>query len=347
MTNNAAVSRDFWVGVDLAQDTFQVSRAARGLDVSTWHRLPQASFANTPAGLRELARWIAEQARQLDGACLGIAVEATGGLSRRFAEGLKPLHAAPVSILNPAHVKAFGQSLGQRSKNDKLDAAALAVFGAVRQPAPAAALSPAQQSLRDLDRLRQGLVEQQTAWQNSLRETANPLARRLIQQQLQLVGRQIEQLDKEIDQTIDRDPRLREHARLLDSIPGIGPRILATILAELGDLSLYERDDLVGYVGMFSREHRSGKRQRRGGGLVKGGGARVRRVLGLAAMAILRSKSPLKELDLRLQERGKEKMCALCALMRKLLLIARAVIRSGRAYDPLQAIRTQPRIIVA
>jgi transposase len=347
MMNIQSGSCDFWVGVDLAQDSFQAAWALRGLDLSAWRSLPQASFANTSAGMAALARWVAAAQHQSGGCCVGLVVEATGGLSRRFAEAAAPLQLPPVSILNPAYVKAFGQSLGQRSKNDKLDAAVLAAFGAVHQPLPAAKLTPLQERLRELDRLRQGLVEQQTAWQNSLREARDPLARKMIGQQLKLLESQIKAIEEQIDRLIDQDPDLRQQRRLLDSVPGIGPRVAATILAELGDLARYRRDALVGYVGLFSRERRSGKRQRRGGAMVKGGGARVRRVLGMAAMALMRSKCPLKEFNLRLQAAGKTKLSALVALMRKLLLIARAVVVSGQCYDPLQALRACPQKEVA
>jgi transposase len=343
-------AQDFWVGVDLAKNTFQASRAPLGVATAAWHGLPQASFANTSQGRREFARWIADQSRQLGGGrCLGIAVEATGGLSRRFEEDLAALkkNLPRPSILNPAFVKAFGKSLGQRSKNDKLDAAVLAVFGSVHKPAPAAPLSPAQQRLRELDRLRQSLVEQQTAWLNSRGEAREALALKTIDQQLKLVGEQIERLEDEMDQIIKDDPDLKRQYDLLDSVPGIGPRVAVTILAELGDLSQYRRDDLVGYVGLFAREHRSGSSVRRRGHLVKGGGARVRRCLGLAAMAVGRSKSDLKRFSLGLIEKGKTKLCALGAMMRKLLLIARAVIISGHPYDPSLATRKEHKKVMA
>lgn len=344
-----AQPRDFWVGIDLAQDSLQAACAPLGLDTRTWHRLPQASFANDAEGHRALADWIAQQARALGGGlCRGLAVESTGGLSRRLAEALSPFGPAlpTPSILNPAFVKHFGKSLGQRSKNDRLDAAVLAVYGAVHQPAPAAPLSPAQERLRELDRLRQGVVEQQTAWQNSRREARDRLALAFIDQQLELAGRQIKALDEEMDQIIKDDPELRRQHELLDSVPGIGPRVAATILAELGDLSAYRRDELVSRVGLFARENSSGKRRRRGE-LVKGGGARVRRMLGLAALAVGRSKSELKQFSGRLIEQGKAKLCALGALMRKLLLIARAVLVSGQPYNAQQALRREHKKVVA
>ena len=346
-TEKRTSAKDFWVGVDLAKETFQASRAPLGLATTAWHGLPQAAFTNTPQGHGDFAQWVARQAAQLGGRCLGIVVEATGGLSRRFAEGLAPHRLAPVSIVNPAFVKAFGASLGQRSKNDKLDAAVLAVFGAVHQPAPAAPLSPAEARLRELDRLRQGLIEQQTAWLNSRRETREALARELIDQQLELVGAQIKRLEEEMDRLIKDDPDLRRQHALLDSVPGMGPRVAATLLAELGNLSAYRRDELVGYAGLFAREFRSGTSVKRRGRLVKGGGARVRRVLGMAAMAVGRSKSELKRFNEHLLKSGKTKLCALGALMRKLLLIARAVIVSGKPYDVRQALRRQPNKEVA
>lgn len=348
MSNNASSAAGFWVGVDLAQDSLQISRAPIGLEVSLWSRLPQIALSNTAQGRDQLAGWIAAQAVALGASCRGIVVEATGGLSRRFAQALEQLGGLPpVSIVNPFFVKSFGRSLGQRSKNDKLDAAVLAVFGAVQQPAPAAALTPAQERLRELDRLRQGVVQHQTAWKNSLREARDPLARRVGEQQIKLAAKQIEELGGRIAETIAKDDDLRRQHQLLDSVPGIGPCLAATILAELGDLSAYHRDALVGYVGLFSREKRSGKRQGRGGGLVKGGGARVRRALGLAAMAVVRSNQPIKEFGLRLVARGKTKMCALTALMRKLLLIARAIVVSGKPYNPAEALREKPKRRVA
>jgi transposase len=347
-TTQAPPAQDFWVGVDLAKETFQASCAPLGLATASWQRLPQASFANIPQGHGEFAQWIEIQARGLGGGrCLGIAIESTGGLSRRFAEALAALkRPLPTpSILNPAYVKNFGKSLGQRSKNDKLDAAVLAVFGAVHRPAPAAPLSPAQQRLRELDRLRQGLVEQQTAWQNSRREAREHLAKKLIEQQLKLVGQQIVLLEEEMDQIVKDDPDLRRQYELLDSVPGIGARVAITILSELGDLSTYRRDEMVSFVGLFSRESSSGRVRRRGK-MVKGGGARVRRVLGMGAMAIGRSKSELKRFSQRLMESGKTKLCAMGAMMRKLLLIARAVIVSGKPYDARQALRMKPKMVV-
>jgi transposase len=340
---------DFWVGVDLAQATFQAACAPLGLSTASWQRLPQASFANTAEGWRGLAQWIAQQHQRLGGTCRGIAVEATGGLSRRFVQSLAGLELPVPSILNPAFVKAFGQSLGQRSKNDKLDAAVLAVFGAVHQPAPAAELTPAQARIRELDRLRQSLVQQQTAWQNSRREAREALALELIEQQLQLLADQIKRLDQQIDQTIEQDPDLRRQRELLKSVPGIGDRVAATLLAELGDLAQYGRDELVSYVGLFPREFTSGASVRRRAHLVKGGGSRVRRMLAMAAMAIVRNRNAaLVGFHQHLLEAGKSKMSALVALMRKLLLVARAVVKSAKRFDPAEATRgRQQKKVVA
>jgi transposase len=349
MNTQPTPPHDFWIGVDLAKDSFQAACAPLGLATASWRRLTQAGFENTAEGHGAFVRWIRQQALQLGGGrCRGIAVESTGGHSRRFAEALARAK-APLptpSILNPAFVKHFGKSLGQRSKNDKLDAAVLAVYGAVHQPAPAAPLSPAQERLRELDRTRQRLVEHQTSCQNSRHEAREALVRQLLEQQLELVARQIKQVEEEMEQLIKNDPDLRRHRDLLDSVPGIGPRVAATILAELGDLCAYRRDELVSYVGLFARENSSGRRRRRGE-LVKGGGARVRRMLGMAAMAIGRGKSELKQFSVRLVEQGKAKLCAMGALMRKLLLIARAVIKSDKPYDAQQAMRREHKKMVA
>ena len=349
MESQPVAAQDFWIGVDLAQDSFVAAAAPLGLATHTWRRLAQASFDNTAPGHRQFARWIAQQSQALGGGrCRGIAVESTGGHSRRFAEALARL-TPPLptpSILNPAFVKHFGKSLGQRSKTDKADAAVLAVYGAVHAPVPAAPLTPSQQRLRELDRLRQGLVQQQTAWQNSRREAREKLALEVIDKQLELVREQIKKLEEEMDQIIKEDPDLRRQQELLDSVPGIGPRVAATLLAELGDLRAYRRDELVSYVGLFARENSSGKRHRRGE-LVKGGGSRVRRVLGMAAMAIGRSKSPLQQFSARLIAQGKAKLCAMGALMRKLLLVARAVLVSGHPYDAQQALRREHKKLAA
>jgi transposase len=325
---------EFTLGLDLAQASFDAALAPQGCSVAGWRDLPHTHFELTPdspEAAQALLAWLGEVAPQ--GRCLRVVVESTGKLSRRVARALNA-HGLSVAIINPRRSKAFGHSLGVGDKTDRIDCAILGLFGLIQQPAPTPLASAANEELRELSRLRQTLVEEQTAWKNRLGEADSQAARKAIEKMLRHLGKQVEELEKQIDQLIDADPALSFQVRALRRIKGIGPVIARTLTAELGDLRQYSRAQLVALAGLFPRQFESGTSVRRRPRLAKGGGSRLRRVLYMGATSLFASTGPMREwIQIRLAQ-GQPKMAVEAMAMRKLLLIARAVMINGGHYDP-------------
>jgi transposase len=333
---SALTSNRFWLGIDLGQETFDASLAPVSSMLPEWRKLPCQSFATHADGLKQFLSWLAEQsppAAELAGVCL----ESTGGYSRRFAKQLLAL--APelpqVSIINPKRSLDFARSLGLRDKTDRIDAAVLALFGATFQPPQTPALPEEQQQLRELVRLREVLVKERDAFKNRARESDALFARKLVQRLVRQMQRDIRALEEEARKIILKDQALARDYQLLLSIKGIGPLIAWVLLAELGDLRRFTRNQLIAFAGLYPKLHQSGKITWRRPGLAKGGNAIVRKALYNGARSLFNSKdNTLKDYVDRLQERGEKPMYCLVATMRKMLLVARAVVISGKNYDP-------------
>lgn len=330
---------EFWLGIDLAEETLDVSIARADTPPAAWKDLPVQQFATTRPGLRKMVAWVKRQGRA-NGRIEGICVESTGRMSRRFADTLQALepHWPIVSIINPKRSVDFARSLGVRDKNDRIDAAILAVFGNTYGPKQTPAPAKTYRRLRELSRLRESLQTQMQGLQNNLRDNDDPFVCQSLRRCIEPLQKQIERLENEARRLVKEDPALRRDVDLLDSIKGIGFITAWVLLAELGDLRQYSRTGIVAYVGLYAREFRSGKSVHRRARLVKGGGAPVRKALYNAARSILNSKNnTLKAYADRLQAEGKTAMNCLVALMRKLLLIARSVLIHGENYDPKYA----------
>lgn len=319
----------FWAGVDLAKAAFEAALAPLSATPAERTRLEVRSFDNTAAGVLELAAWIEDS----PGECLGICVEATGGYSERFAR-MAARAGLATAIVNPARPLMFARSMGVRDKSDRVDAAVLALYGAMHRPAARPPRSADHQRLRDLWRLREDYLEQRTMTQLRLQQAEDPLAVRLLRTTVRQLERAIDQVEAALREQIAAAERWREDERLLRTIPGIGEVTAWLLLAELGDLREWSREELVGYAGLFPRTYESGTSVRRRPRMARGGGGRLRRGLFMAAFGLRSKKGALPDYAQRLVDAGKAKMCAIGALMRKLLIVARAVVASGQAFDP-------------
>jgi transposase len=264
-------------------------------------------------------------------------VEATGRLSRRLVEALAALQTAwpTASIVNPKRPRDFAKSLGVREKTDPIDARILAAYAAVNRPATSPAMPEGYRRLRELSRARQTLVRQRTALGNCLRDQDEPIVRELLERAAESLDQAIDQSEKQAQRLIREDDGLHRDYRLLQSIKGIGPVVAWTLLAELGDLRAYRRNQLVARVGVYPGRWESGKSVQRKPRWVKGGCAPVRKALFNAARAILNSKNnTLRAYADRLATDGRKPMACIAALMRKLLLVARAILIQEVPYDP-------------
>jgi transposase len=288
-------------------------------------------FSNTPAGFQALQAWLAKQGVTQVHAVM----EATGAYGDALAEFL---YAAghTVSIVNPAQIKAFGQSELQRNKTDRADAILIARFAWRHNPKPWAPPPPEQQELQSLVRHLDDLIEQRTQVSNRLTEgRLTEAVRQSWEVVFKTLNERIAEVKRQINQHFDAHPRLKRRRELLDSIPGIGPETAARLLAEMPELGEFESARAAAaHTGLTPKRHQSGTSINVPARISKIGNPRVRYALYLPAMAALRSSPEFKALAARLAARGKKKMQIIAAAMHKLIRLAHGVLKNQQAYDP-------------
>lgn len=286
-------------------------------------------FANNSAGFAELSAWLQRHDVVQAHACM----EATGIYWEAVEQHLADSGHA-VSVINPALAKAHAQSLGLRSKTDAIDARVLADYCREKRPVAWQPPTAAERHLRALVLRHQALVQMQTQEKNRL-ESARADVRDSLDQHLAWLHRELERIERSIAQALDDDPDLRSKRDLLDSIPGIGERTIAVLLAYglCGDRFDSARQ-FVAFAGLSPRLHESGSSVRAKPRLSKAGHSFLRRALYMPAMVTLYKTAWGKRFRERLAAHGKPPKLIIGAMMRKLVQVAFGVAKSGKAFDP-------------
>ena len=260
-------------------------------------------------------------------------MEATGNWGLDLAE---VLHGAGVrvSIVNPARVKAHGQSELARNKTDKLDAALIARFCRAHQPAawtpPAAHIWELRELVRRCDGLKAARVQEINRQKSG---TASPAVAASIAAHLAWLDQQIEAIMGAVQALVAADPALSRNQELLLSIPGIGVTTVPVLLAELPNIADFTPKGLAAFAGLSPEEHSSGSSVRRPGRISRTGSERLRRALYMCALSSKRRNPALAGFVARLTAAGKPPKVILLAVARKLLIFAHAIIRTQKPYE--------------
>lgn len=255
-----------------------------------------------------------------------IVVEATGGLERLLLRALVDA-TLPVIVVNPRQVRDFAKATGQLAKTDALDAQVLARFAEVIQPSLRVIPDAQTQELA-------ALLAMQGAEQNRL-DRAPDRVRKRIEAHLRWLRDELARLDEDLDDLIQQSPVWRAREELLQSVPGIGPVMSRTVLAELPELGLLNRKQIAALVGVAPFNRDSGRL--RGHRTIWGGRASVRRVLYMAALVATWWNPVIRLFYQRLRAAGKAPKVALVAAMRKLLTILNAMAHHGTPWQPVVA----------
>ena len=304
-----------------------------GIDVSKAKldahlRLPQPrtlTVPNTPAGHAQLLAWAAPAGP------LHLCLEATSTYGFPLAHHA---HAVghTVSILQPLAVHRYAQATLARNKTDRLDAALIADFGHTQQPRPWTPPPPAQAILQAQSRLRTELVQLRLGLLNAL-ATAHPAVQPNLRAVLRSLQTQITKLDGQLAATLRDDAELARQAKLLRSIPAVGPVLCAGLLAEL-PADLRDARAATAYAGLNPRQRQSGSSVQGRTSLSKIGNARLRRHLYVPTLAGLRFNPVLRAQAQRLAAKGKPGKVRVGAGMRKLLCLCVGVLRSNQPWNP-------------
>jgi transposase len=319
---------DFYLGID-------VSKAKLDCLLLNAHssKIKSKSLPNTPQGAKELQVWLSKQGVQRDQ--LHVVMEPTGVYHEGVALALFDA-GLQVSLVNPLHLRRYVQSLGVLSKTDARDAIMLARFGQERRPAPwqppSASVRRLQALLARRDALAQDILREQNRLEQALFSTAPEPVLASIRSNLVHLQEQLRQLEQLIGQHIDDDPDLRDKHALLTSIPGVGDRLADRFTALLADDRFACAEQLAAYLGLIPVAWESGTSVRAPARLSKTGPAHIRGLLYMPAVVAKQHNPHVKALYERLLERGKSKMAAIGAAMRKLVHLCFGVLRSGQPY---------------
>ena len=260
-----------------------------------------------------------------------IVVEATGGYEARLVEQLAQAD-LPVSRVNPGRVRRFAQGLNWLAKTDKIDAKVLALFGEKAQPRILVLPGEAEKRLSALIKRRKQVVDMLTIEQNHT-ELAEKEMLDYIETVKQVLQKQLDDLDAQIQDLINQTPSLKQKRDLLQSVPGVGKVLSATLVAQVPELGACNRKEIAALVGLAPFNHDSGRK--RGKRMIRGGRSFVRNILYMATIAATRFNPMIKAMYERLLKNGKQKKVAIVACMRKLLTILNAMIRTNSSWQPV------------
>ena len=282
-------------------------------------------FANDAKGRRALIAWLSPHQ------VVRVVYEATGAYHRALERALAAAD-PPAAKINPKQVRRFAEAIGCLAKTDRCDAALLARFGALIEPAARPVPSPTLDAMRELHTARNALVKDRTAALNRQKMIRSPLLQRQNAQRLRQIAAQLAAIDAELRALCTADPHLKERLAILTSIPGIGPVSALALLIEMPELGSLGQPQAASLAGLAPVAHDSG--QFRGRRSIRGGRAGLRQALYMPALVAARFNPDLSAKYQALIQLGKPPKLALTAVMRKLLLLANALLRDRRTWAP-------------
>lgn len=303
-----------YVGIDVSKAKLDV--AIRPLDEST-------TVSNDDAGIAALTERLKALSPQL------VVIEATGGYQELVAAILSA-NGVPVAVVNPRQVRDVAKATGKLAKTDTIDAKVIAHFAEAVHPQARPMPSKDQQTLTDMVSRRRQLIEMLVAEKNRV-QTAHDSIRKDITNHIKWLEKRIEKIDSDLSHFIHNSTIWREKDELLQSVPGIGSIVSASILANVPELGTLNRREIAVLIGVAPLNRDSGKL--RGQRCIWGGRADVRAILYMATLTATRFNPVIKAFYLRLRDAGKKTKVALVACMRKLLVILNAMVKNGTTWQ--------------
>jgi transposase len=282
-------------------------------------------FPNNAAGIRALIGW-------LGGFIIArVVFEPTGAYHRSFERQLARAGFALAKV-NPRQARRFAEAIGRPAKTDPLDAAMLARFGALIEPPARPVVSDILAEMKELQVARRALIEDRTAALNRAQAHQSALLKRQGAARLRHIEGQIRAIDAALRRLLAAEPALKARFDVLLSVPGIAETTALALLIEMPELGQLENGCAASLAGLAPLARDSG--QWRGKRFIRGGRASVRQALYMPALVAARFNPDLRAKYQALIAAGKPAKVALVAIMRKLIILANALLREGRAWAP-------------
>ncbi len=308
-----------YVGIDVSKAALVIAVHPTG---ETW------TSATTPTAITSVVERLVEVGPHL------IVLEATGGYERAIVAACTAA-GLPVAVLNPAQVRAFARAIGRPAKSDPIDAGVLARFGARLEPVARPPDDAETQALAALVARRRQLLDMLGAERRRLPQAATTAVQQNLRAHIRWLDGRVDEVDDEIASAVQAHPRWQVQNTLLRSVPGIGPVVAHTLLAEFPELGQLDRRAAAALVGVAPFNRDSG--QWRGRRVISGGRASLRTTLYMAAVVAARHNPPLRTFYQRLRAAGKPAKVALIAVLRNLVTIVNAMIAHQQPWQPTPA----------
>lgn len=301
------------VGIDVSKRT---------LEVCVLGQAEMRKFINTPDGIACLIAGLQPLEPEV------IALEATGGYER-LAANLLSQAGFRVAVMNPTRVRRFAQGVGKLAKTDKIDAEIIAWHASVVKPIPNGQRTEVEQKLASFVERRRQLLVEVVAEKNRL-STCGEAIRKDIEEHIEWIEAHVDRLEGEIRDCIAQNADWQARAEIIDSVPGVGEITASTMVAELPELGQLNRQQIAALVGVAPYNRDSGSK--RGKRKISGGRTGIRKTLFMATLSATKFNPTIRTFYNRLIQNGKEKMVALTACMRKLLVIINAMVNNGEKW---------------
>lgn len=304
------------IGADISKDHIDL------------HRLPigdRLRITNDTKGFAAILGWVG------DTPVARIVYEPTGAYHKAF-ERFMLTRGLPVSKVNPRQARRFAEAIGKLAKTDRADAEILAQFGMLLNPRLLSPDAASFAELKELHAARLALVKDRTAAKNRGRNVVQPLLKRQNAARLKQIEAQLAQVEQAITDQIAIDESLKPRFDILVSIPGLSNITAFTLLIEMPELGELDEKAVGKLAGLAPSDRQSG--QWTGRASIVGGRAIVRQALYMPALVATRFNPDLKAKYDALRKAGKPPKVAITAIMRKLVVLANALLRKQQTWTP-------------
>jgi len=306
------------IGVDISKDRLDTHRQPDGA---------VGQFPNTKAGYRAFLKWAGSDV-------LRIVFEPTGPYHRAF-EGACAKAGLPLCKVNPLQARRFAQATGTHAKTDAVDAHLLARMGAVLAIKSRPVADERLAELRELRIAHQALLKERTRIKNRRQTLTVALLKRRHDQRLRQIKREVEEVMAAILERIKAEETMARRFEILTSIPGIGQIAAIALIIDMPELGELDAKQVASLAGVAPITRQSGNWG--GKAMIGGGRKHLRDALFMPALVATRFNTDLKAVYERLRAAGKPHKLAITAVMRKLIVLANALIKNDRKWEPRMA----------
>ena len=323
------------VGIDVAKSSMDVAIQKPGRTTYL-----QKQFQNTNKGINKLIEVIEKEKESQNMTTIHVCLEATGRYSRSITTMLLNTTQYKISEVNPAKISAFGKTLLLRTKTDRVDARLICEYAQKMDPIASQKIPKWKVELKEYTRFLANLIKERSSLKGYLDAMDIPDIKKTVSAQIRAYDRHIIKVESKIKSIVDSEPKLKKECQLLKSIIGVGQKLAVTALSELIEETkstrstvAYSKRKQTAHAGLAPSKRQSGTSVNGRPKICKTGSGILRKALYMPTLSAIRFNPIISAFYHRLVSKGKPKMVAVVACMRKLLALMIGVLNSQKPFS--------------